>query len=63
MTSLSIHGVRKIIVEDTKEQFSGSFVRGITIFTEQGEEIEIVMFTRRGPGALEPVSEAMEDWK
>jgi hypothetical protein len=63
MTSLSIHGVQKIIIEDTKEQFSGSFVRDIKILTEQGDEIEIVLFTRRGPGALEPVSEAQEDWK
>jgi hypothetical protein len=63
MTSLSVHGVKQVIMSDSREQFSGSFVRDIKIITQTGEEIEIVMFSRVGPGALEPVSEAMEDWK
>lgn len=62
-TTLSVHGVKKIVVEDIREQFSGSFVRGIIIHTESGEEVELVLFSRNSAGALEPVSEAMEDWK
>ena len=51
------------VVEDIREQFSGSFVRGIIIHTDSGEEVELVLFSRNSAGALEPVSEAMEDWK
>jgi hypothetical protein len=50
-------------MEDAREQFSGSFVRGFKIETTDGQEIEITLFSREGLGALEPVSEAMEDWK
>jgi hypothetical protein len=63
MTSMHIHGVKRITVEDIKEQFSGSFVRGIIIETDTGEEIEIALFSRTGPEVLEFRPEAMEDWK
>lgn len=63
MTTLSVHNVKRIVMEDAREQFSGSFVRGIKIYTTDGQEVEITLFSREGLGALEPVSEAMEDWK
>ena len=63
MTSLSVHGVKRVTLEDIREQFSGSFVRGIVIETFSGEEIEITLFSRSGPEALEPRPEGGEDWK
>jgi hypothetical protein len=62
MNGVLIHRVAKVVVEDIKEQFSNSFVRSIYITDEDGKEFEFVLFSRKYEG-LEPVSEAMEDWK
>ena len=63
MTQLSVHNVKRIIMEDAREQFSGSFVRGFKIETTDGQEIEITLFSKNSMAALEPVPEDMEDWK
>ena len=60
--NLSIHRVKTVIVEDIKEQFSGSYVRDIIIKTEDGHEFEITLFSRKHDG-LEVFSADMEDWK
>ena len=62
MNSVLILRVAKVVVEDIKEQFHDSFVRSIYITDEDGKEFELVLFSRKHEG-LEPVSEAMEDWK
>jgi hypothetical protein len=63
MTNLNIHRVKSVIIEDIKEQFSGSYVRNIIIKTEDGNEFEITLFSRKYEGLETSFGYDMEDWK
>jgi hypothetical protein len=61
--NLSIHRVKTVIVEDIKEQFSGSYVRDIIIKTEDGQEFELTLFSREYEGLETTFAYDREDWK
>jgi hypothetical protein len=63
MTNLNIHRVKSVIIEDIKEQFSRSYVRNIIIKTEDGNEFEITLFSRKYEGLETSFGYDMEDWK
>ena len=63
MNSMLIHRVKSVIIDDIKEQFSGSYVRDIIIQTEDGHEFEITLFSREYEGLETTFACDREDWK
>lgn len=61
--NINMHRVKSVVLTEINQTSMGSFVRDIVITCDDGQKVEITLFTKGDDDALIPREISHEDWK